>query len=250
MIETNAKEVRTETSLSRKKGAKMETQDVEQSSSRSVALVRKDGRLPSTIDKLVPFCFVAEAALKAVNAKIAAMKKIEMVNAQLDATYNDAIEVARLLFHAYERLGQLVEDKTANPIDSGRAGGKAVRMDDSLSSVSKMARELGVKRTRLEDAKSIARNPAFIETVIKEAKDRGNHTLPSKAKLLKLIRAVPSARRKAIRTKQTESKHAKTKKSIKRLASGTMAQKCTDAIVEANSYMKTIMNFGKRSPMK
>lgn len=216
--------------------------------SKSVALVRKEGRLPRTIDKIVPFCFVVEAALKAYNAKITAMKKVEMVNTQLDATYNDAIEIARLLFLAYERLGHLVEANTANPVDSGRAGGKAVRMDDSLPSVTKMAKELGVKRTRLEDAKSIARNPVFIETVINEAKARGNHTLPSKTKLLKLIRTVPSLRRRTQKAVQTESKHAKTKKSIKRLASGTMAQKCTDAILEANSYMRAITELWETIP--
>ena len=224
---------------------------IDQGSSKPVecfALEPKKEGLPATIDDLVPYCFVVEAALKAYNAKITAIKKVSAMNSQVDATYRDAIEIARLLFRSYERLGNLVEDNTANPIDSGRAGGKAVRMDDSLPSVTKMAKELGVKRTRLEDAKSIARNPVFIETVIAEAKARGNHTLPSKTKLLKLIRATPFGNSRKPRVWRQKSKYVAIEESNKRLASRTVAEKCADAIVEATSYMRAVIELWQTIP--
>lgn len=47
---------------------------------------------------------------------------------------------------------------------------------------------------------------------------------------------------------QTESKHAAIEEGNKRLASRTLTEKCTDAIVEANSYMKAIVALWEKIP--
>ena len=209
--------------------------------SESVSLVLKEGTLPATADELVPLCLVAEAVVKAYNAKINAMKRIEAMNDQLEATYDDGLEIARLLFLAYQRLGDLVEQNTASPLQSGRAGGKAVPMENSLPNVGKLAKRLGISRKRLEDAKTIARDPQYIDTVVDAARKQG--VLPSRTKLLAVIRAGKPGKASRKRASMAESKHAAIERSNKLLASRTLAEKCTDALVEATSYMKAIVEL-------
>lgn len=184
----------------------MENQElVDHGTSKSVecfALVHQKGLLPTTIDELVPLSFVGETALQFYRARIEGMKKLTGANAQLDATYADGLQVAEMLFRVYEKLGQFVIENTADPVESGRAGGKGVPAENTLfSSVSKMAKELNVSRKRLEDAKCIARDPQYIETVLSEARKR--EVLPSKTKLLALIRAGYPGKTRKRRQSQT-----------------------------------------------
>jgi hypothetical protein len=211
------------------------------------ALVLKEKLLPATIEELVPLSFVGETALQFYKARIEGMKKLSGANLQLDETYKDGLQVAEMLFRVYEKLGLLAEENTADPAEAGSAGGKGVPAENTLfSSVSKMAKKLNVTRKRLEDAKCIARDPQFIETILDEARKR--EVLPSKTKLLALIRAGYPGKSKKRRRNSTESKHAGIEEGNKRLASRTITQKCTDAILEASSYMKAIVALWDKIP--
>jgi hypothetical protein len=119
-------------------------------------------------------------------------------------------------------------------------------MENSLPSVSRMAKDLNVSRKRLEDAKRIARDPQYIETVLDEARKR--ESLPSKTKLLAVIRAGKPGRSRKQTTRRPKSKHTAIEENNKRLASRTVAGKCTDAIVEATSYMRAVIELWQTIP--
>jgi hypothetical protein len=203
-------------------------------------MVRAAKALPTKIGDLIPLCFVGEAAVKFFRTKIQALKTCESLNAQVDATYQDALDAATLLFHIYEKLGNLVDQYAASPVESGRAGGKAVPSGNTLfPSISKLAKFNGVDRKRLEDAKTIAMNPQYIPTVVGDARKR--HTLPSKSRLLSVIRAGAPGRIGKRKSRQTASKHERIAAANKRAASATNARECTNALRAANSYMDAVI---------
>lgn len=210
-------------------------------------LARAKKALPSKIEDLIPLCYVGEAAVKFYRTKIQALKDLRTANAQVDATYQDALDAAVLLFHIYEKLGNLVDQHTASFVESGRAGGKGVPAENTLfSSISKLAKANNVGRKRLEDAKAIAMNPQYIATVVEEARKR--QALPSRSRLVSVIRAGNPGRIGKHKSKKTASKHERLTVANKRVASATNARECSKALGIANSYMEAIIQQWKTIP--
>jgi hypothetical protein len=210
-------------------------------------LARAKKALPTKIEDLIPLSYLGEAAAKFYRTKIQALKDLRIANAQVDATYQDALEAAVLLFHIYERLGNLVDQHTASPFESGRAGGKGVLAENTLfSSISKLAKAYDIGRKRLEDAKTIAMNPQYIPTVVEEARKR--QALPSRSRLVSVIRAGNPGRTGKHKTSQGASKHERLTVANKRLASSTNARECSNALRIANSFMPAVIQQWKSIP--
>jgi len=210
-------------------------------------LARAKKALPTRIEDLIPLCYVGEAAVKFYRTKIQTLKDLRTANAQVDATYQDALDAAVLLFHIYEKLGNLVDEHTASPFESGRAGGKGVPAENTLFlSISKLAKTNNVSRKRLEDAKTIAMNPQYIATVVEEARKR--QALPSKSKLLSVIRAGNPGRIGKRKISQGASKHERLTVANKRVATATNARECSNALGVANSFMPAVIQQWNNIP--
>jgi hypothetical protein len=206
----------------------------------ALSVVKGDGRnIPSRIKEALPMVFIREGALKVYGAKLNALRNVKAADDQVNATFEDGLNAARMLFDAYIRLGELVEENTADLVVAGRAGGKGVRSENTLfSTVGKLAAVLKVSRRRLEDAKTISRNPQYIPTVV-EAKKR--ERLPSKSMLLSVIRAGSPGRTGKRRKAIGESKHVEMVSQTKKLAAVTIAKECTEDLEKANANMGAII---------
>jgi len=79
-------------------------------------VIQKRETLPATINKLKSFVVLKEEVAKNYKSRLLLLKETNAAKAQVDATFEDALKVSEMLFDAYERLGELVEQHTApNP---------------------------------------------------------------------------------------------------------------------------------------
>jgi hypothetical protein len=206
----------------------------------STAIVPRRESVPSEVQETWAMKIMYEAAVRAYSTKLLALKDAKAAADQVDATYEDALKMAGLLFNAYARLGELVEKNTASPKDSGRLGGKGVQAEDSLlPSVLKMAQSLGKSRRFLEDMKTIHRNREFIPLVIEAATKEGR--LPTRTELLALIRAGSPARKCGTHKIQGLSKHRRSAGHAEKHASQSVAEKCSSALSVANACMNAVV---------
>ena len=136
-------------------------------------LVVKGNMLPTTIDKLVPLSFIGAAAVKFYQAKIKLMDQLGMKEDQRRATLADGQDAGEMLLNIEASIGGLLRQEVPD------RGGDARHAAVSTS---------GVKsKDHREAARTIARNPAAVAAVIKEARE--NEDIPTKTAVLNKIRA-------------------------------------------------------------
>ncbi len=153
----------------------------------------------------------------------------------MEATYEDSPKVSELLFEAYERLGQLVEQHTARPKESGKTGGRGKKGKGhsngmSLLTVRGLAREMKVSESWLEQMKLISKNQRSADEAFKLARQKGPEagTPPTKTHVINTIRSAE---------RHFHSKRHKPQPSE--------LGKCTAAILEALNCLKGV---DRRSP--
>lgn len=144
-------------------------------------LVVRDGKLPATLDKLVPLSFIGSAAVSFYKAKVKLMDQLGMTEEQRKATLRDGQDAGRMLLEIEARIGELYE---AIPKLEGKVGpGKPAPRNGERGSVAQF-KEHGVVHP--ERAVQIHRNPAAVKAVIKEAVE--NDDIPTKTAVLNRIR--------------------------------------------------------------
>jgi hypothetical protein len=200
-------------------------------------LAMKD-RLPSKLDKFGPLIFLGDTAVTFAKKRFERDKNFDASVAQIDASYEECLRIIDLYFRAWQRCGDLAEEKLASPSEAGKNGGrgkKGVADKNTLfNSVAKAAREAHLSRSKLEKAIKIARYPQYIDTVLVEARKRRN--FPSLTKLLCVIRARPPG----VRRRSGPSKDAAMKAANRRLAVQGEAQDCIEIMHDLTRRLETL----------
>lgn len=133
-------------------------------------LVVRDGRLPATLDKLVPLSFIGSAAVSFYKAKVKLMDQLGMTEEQRKATLHDGQDAGKMLLDIEARIGELMES-----------------MPKRTSAYEEVAGDRkSAKRKRAEGSQIIHRNPAAVAAVIAEAVK--NDDIPTKTAVLNRIR--------------------------------------------------------------
>jgi len=194
---------------------------------KGVVVQRKEA-LPATINKLKSFIVFKEEVAKNYKSRLLLLKETNAAKAQVEATYEDSLKVSELLFDAYQRLGQLVEQHTARPTESGKTGGRGKKgntKDTSLLTVRRLAREMKVSESWLQQMKLISKKPQYTREAFKLARQMGPEagTPPTKTQIVNTIRSAE---------KQVDAKRHKPQPSG--------LGKCTRAILEALGYLKRV----------
>ena len=196
-------------------------------------------RLPSKLERFGPLIFLGDTAVTFAKKRLERDKNFDASVDQINASYEECLRVIELYFRAWQRCGELAEEKLASPTEAGKNGGrgkKGVGDNNTLfSSVAKTARGSKLSRSQLEQAILIARNPQFIDTVLADAQKRRN--FPSLTKLLSVIRARPPG---AVRRRSGPSKDAAMKAANKRLAVQGEAQTCIEIMLDLTRRLKNL----------
>jgi len=188
-------------------------------------VIQKREALPATINKLKSFVIFQEETCKNYKSRLLLLKETNAAKAQVDATFEDALKISEMLFQAYERLGELVEQHTAKPKESGKMGGRGKKGRSSpttLLTIGALAKELNVSASWLEQMKLLSRNPQIAKNAIKSARDRGPEagTPPTKTEIITSIRSAE---------RQSEGKHRKDR--------GFRLERYTETILEALKHL-------------
>ena len=202
----------------------METSAIES----SVSVVQRKESVPAAINKLKSFIVLKEEVAKNFKSRLLLLKETNAVKAQVEATYEDSLKVSELLFEAYERLGELVEQHTAKPKESGKAGGRGKKAkghsrDTSLLTVRGLAREMKVSEPWLQQMKLISKNPKYTKEAFKIAREMGPEEgiLPTKTRIVNTIRSAETQKARGKRLKSQPSE----------------LRKCTEAILQALKHL-------------
>ena len=193
-------------------------------SEKSVVIQKKEA-LPAAINKLKSFVVFKEEVAKNYKSRLVLLKETNAAKAQVDATFEDALKVSELLFQAYEKLGELVEQHTAKAKDSGKTGGRSKKGHTgatSLLTIRGLAKEMGVSESWLEQMKLIAKNPQRTEEAFKLARELGPEAgaPPTKTQVISNIRSA----------ERQEGKYPKSRPSE--------LHECTEAILDALSHLR------------
>jgi len=154
-------------------------------------LVVKDGRLPASIDKLVPLSFIGAAAVKFYQAKVKLMDQLGMTEDQRKATLHDGQDAGLMLLDIEARIGELsLEVPQARKLEPKPGGARAVPTGEPTK-----AQKIGLPKRQMQDAQTIARHPEARAAVIAEAKK--NEDIPTKTAVLNRIRYEKEKKRNA-----------------------------------------------------
>jgi hypothetical protein len=72
-------------------------------------LVVREGKLPATLDRLVPLSFIGSAAVTFYKAKVKLMDQLGMTEEQRKATLRDGQDAGRMLLDIEARIGELLD---------------------------------------------------------------------------------------------------------------------------------------------
>jgi hypothetical protein len=153
-------------------------------------LIVQEGKLPTTMEKLVPMSFIGAAAVKFYQAKVKLMDQLGVSEEQRKATLADGQDAGRMLLDIEARIGELYAAVPRKTKDGSSTAYKEAVGGDSHSKEHK----------RAEKSQAIHRNPAAVATVIKEAEE--NEDIPTKTAVLKHI-AIAKLKEKEIKKEKT-----------------------------------------------
>ncbi|MGA2478195.1 MAG: hypothetical protein ABSG63_05530 [Spirochaetia bacterium] len=197
-------------------------------------LAMKD-RLPTKL--MGSLIFLGDTAVTFAKKRFERDKNFSASADQIDASYKECLRIIELYFRAWQRCGELAEEKSASPAEAGKMGGRGKKgVGDSntlFSSVAKTARGSKLSRWKLEQAILIARNPQFIDTVLADARKREH--FPSLSKLLRVIRARPPA---GFRRSIGRNRHEALVATDRRLAAQTEAQECIVMMLDLSARLE------------
>jgi len=146
-------------------------------------LVVHEGKLPATLDKLVPLSFIGSAAVSFYKAKVKLMDQLGMTEEQRKETLSDGQDAGKMLLTIEGRIGELLP--SAEEMDRQRASDYRGRPATERAGLSQ--RPDGIGRHRAHAARAIKAHPAAVAAVIAEAE--ANEDIPTKTAVLNRIRA-------------------------------------------------------------
>ncbi|MGD0726408.1 MAG: hypothetical protein ABSB63_12695 [Spirochaetia bacterium] len=196
-------------------------------------------RLPRKLERFGPLIFLGDTAVTFAKKRFERDKNFEASADQIDASYGECLRIIELYFRAWQRCGELAEEKRASPAEAGKMGGRGKKgvgdRNTLFSSVAKSARESKLSRWQLEQAILIARYPQYIDTVLADARKRRD--FPSLTKLRHVILARPPG---GVRRRSGPSKHQALVTADKRLAAQTEAQTCIEIMLDLTKRLKNL----------
>ena len=90
-------------------------------------LAMKD-RLPSKLERFGPLIFLGDTAVTFAKKRFERDKNFNASADQIDASYGECLRVIELYFRAWQRCGELAEEKLASPAEAGKNGGRGKRV--------------------------------------------------------------------------------------------------------------------------
>jgi hypothetical protein len=195
-------------------------------------LIVQEGKLPTTMEKLVPMSFIGSAAVKFYQAKVKLMDQLNVSEEQRKATLADGQDAGEMLLNIEARIGELaLATPSAPTAKKGKQGG---------SSVEPLKHErLGMTERRLKDTETIYHNPIAVAEVIKEAKE--NEDIPTKTAVLKHIALA--------KLKEKEIKKEKTLPDINEAARDIFDKltECLSKLVKIWEHKEDLNNYNRES---
>jgi hypothetical protein len=144
-------------------------------------LVVHEGKLPPTLDKLVPLSFIGSAAVSFYKAKVKLMDQLGMTEEQRKETLSDGQDAGKMLLTIEGRIGELLP----SPVDAIKGEGKSLGIGGGPGKTKVLPD--GIDSSRAHTARAIKAHPAAVAAVIAEAE--ANEDIPTKTAVLNRIRA-------------------------------------------------------------
>ena len=144
-------------------------------------LIKAQGMLPATLDKLVPMSFIGQAAVKFYQTKIRLMTQLKMTEEQRQATLRDGQDAGEMLLDIEGRIGELLpspEEAQAHGRTQAKVHGRTGKDDGRILPE-------GITSKKAHQARAIKDNPEIVERV--KAQARENEDIPTKTAVLNAI---------------------------------------------------------------
>ncbi len=223
----------------------------------NTTVMKRQMRPPAkTVKEAVAVEHLSEARAEMLRTKFKALKTIGAADAQIEECYKEAFDAAVEHLFVYYRLGELVDPMTATPSMSGMNNGKGGKVDDTFTSISKIARQyatdknptcIETMRKKLNDAKTIFLNPQYIRTVINDT--WAKKSLPTRSKVLLVIHAgVGRTGKRTAASEKTPSKHERMKEGNTKLATKTEFDEFNKSVENANSFFRAVISGWSKAP--
>jgi len=139
-------------------------------------IIERGTTLPDTIDDLHKFILIGREKLKAYQAKVNAIIKLNLSKSVRDQALSDSQDMATALLYAEAKMGELLKDQTSR-------GGS---MDGKRGS--KPSLPEGITHKQSHFAQRLYENKDLIEDTIKEAKE--NEDIPTRTEVLRKAREI------------------------------------------------------------
>lgn len=205
--------------------------------SKALVPVRNQQRLPDTAKGLRAFILIKEDKFNLYRVRLRSMKEARLAQAQIEVTRRDMMNVGELLFESYEREGELVKERKALPKDAGKMGGRGRKggsTTTTLSTIKRMAKELKVSYTQLEQYQLLSENRQYRREAFKLARKDPTLDPPSKTSVLRAIREGLKGDKEGKSARSEESK--------------SVTQECTERIREVNLLWKQVIIKWEETP--
>lgn len=139
-------------------------------------IIKHEMQLPTTTEELHKWILIGKEKLKAHQAKIRAIKKIEIAHYAKDGALSDAQDFADVLLEAEAKMGKLLKDRPQGDYKKSTDGSFAGTVRDLPE---------GITKKESHVAQTIASNPDVVEVV--KAKAREEERIPTSQEVYKKI---------------------------------------------------------------